>query len=108
MVQTPIILHNNARNHTSALIGLSRRWQLEILEHPPYLPDISSCDYDLFAKLIRYNTRDEIIRAIGRSIRIINEDGLADGVRRLPNIWQKVINKRGEYIEGTYMLCVCE
>ena len=29
------------------------------------------------------------------SIRNINKDGCADGVPRLPNIWQKVINKGG-------------
>ncbi|KAJ4438904.1 hypothetical protein ANN_14858 [Periplaneta americana] len=38
------------------------------------------CDYDLFTKMkeplrgTRYNTRDELIRALGRSIRNINKD----------------------------------
>ncbi|KAJ4438021.1 hypothetical protein ANN_13960 [Periplaneta americana] len=72
-----------------------RRWQWEIPEHPPYSHDMNPCDYDLFTKVkeplrgTRYNTRDELIRAIGRSIRNINKDGRADGVRCLPNIWQK-------------------
>ena len=76
-------------------------WQWEILEHPPYSPDMSPRDYDLFAKVkeplqgTRYNTGDELIRAIGTSMRIINKDGRTDGVQRLPNIWQKVINMRG-------------
>ena len=67
---------------------------------------LSPRDYDLFAKVKEplqgtwYNTRDELIHAIGRSIWNINKDGWANGVRRLPNIWQKVINKRGDYIEG--------
>ena len=58
---------------------------------------LSTCNYDLFAKVKeplrgpRYNTRDKLIRAIERSVRNINKDGRADGVRRLPNIWQKVI-----------------
>ncbi|KAJ4437171.1 hypothetical protein ANN_17306, partial [Periplaneta americana] len=58
------------------------------------------CDYDLFTKVkeplrgTRYNTIDELIRAIGRSIRNINKDGRADGVRRLPNIWQKYTDDR--------------
>ena len=58
------------------------------------------CDYDLFAKVkeplggIQYNTRDKLIRAIGRSIRNISKDGRADGVRRLPKILQRVIKKR--------------
>ncbi|KAJ4438964.1 hypothetical protein ANN_14918 [Periplaneta americana] len=96
-VQNSIILHDNAKSHTAAAVSdLLRRWQWEILEHPPYSPDMSPCDYDLFAKVkeplrgTRYNTRDELIRAIERSIRNINKDGRADGVRRLPNIWQKV------------------
>ena len=55
---------------------------------------LSPCDYDLFAEVeiplrwTRHYTRDEPIRAIGRSIRNINKDGRADGVRRLPNIWK--------------------
>ena len=54
---------------------------------------MSPCDYDLFANVkeplrgTRYNTRDELIHAIGRSIWNVNKDGRADGVRRLPNIW---------------------
>ncbi|KAJ4442473.1 hypothetical protein ANN_04059 [Periplaneta americana] len=106
VVQNPIILHDNARSHTAAAVkDLLHRWLWEILEHPPYSPDMSPCDYDLFTKVkeplqgTRYNTRGELIRAIGRSIRNISKDGRADGVRRLPNIWQKVINKEGDYIE---------
>ena len=106
--QNPIILHDNGRSHTAAAVtDLLCNWQWEILEHPPYSPDMNLCDYDLSAKVneplrgTRYNTRDELIRAIGRSIRNINKDGHADGVRRLPNIWQKVINKGGDYIEGS-------
>ena len=74
-------------------------WRWEILVHPTYSPDMSPCDYDLFAKVkellrgTRYHTRYEFIHAVGRSIRNINKDGYADGVQRLPNIWQKVINK---------------
>ena len=60
---------------------------------------LSPCDYDLFAKVkkplrgTRHNTRDELIRAIVRTIRNIYKDGRADGVRRLPKCWQKLINK---------------
>ncbi|KAJ4445749.1 hypothetical protein ANN_12434 [Periplaneta americana] len=40
-VQNPIILHDNARSHTAAAVkDLLRRWQWEILEHPPYSPDM--------------------------------------------------------------------
>ena len=45
---------------------------MEILEHPPYWPDMSPCYYDLFTKVkeplqgTRYNTRYQRIHAIGR------------------------------------------
>ena len=48
----------------------------------------------------RYNTRDAIIRAVGRSLLDINRSGRAEGVRRLPQIWQKVVHVGGDYIEG--------
>ena len=52
MVQNPIILHDNARSHTAAVTDLLHRWQREILKHPPYSPDMSPFDYDLFAKVV--------------------------------------------------------
>ena len=110
--KNPIILHDNARSHTAAVVtDLLCIWQWEILEHPPYSPDMSPCDYNLFPKVKEplrgtwYNTRDELIRAIGPSIRNINKDGCADGVRRLPNVWQKVINK-GATILKVHKCCI--
>jgi hypothetical protein len=63
-----------------------------VMEHPPYSPDMSPCDYELFAKMkelrgTRCNTREGIIGAVGRSLLGINRSGRADGVRRLPQIW---------------------
>jgi hypothetical protein len=47
----------------------------------------------------RYNTRDAIIRAITQSLQDVNRDGRADGVQRLPQVWQKVMDMGGDYIE---------
>ena len=77
----------------AAVTDLLRRWQWESLKHPLYSPNVSPCDYDLCAKVkeplrgTRYNTRDELIHAIGWLICNINKDGLADGVWHLSNIW---------------------
>ena len=52
VVQNHIILHDNAWSHTTATVmDLLRHWQWEILEHPPYLPNVSPCNYDLFTKV---------------------------------------------------------
>ena len=72
--ENPIIIHGNARSlNAVTFTTFLLLWQWEILEHPPYSPDISSCDQDLFAKAkgplrgTRYNIRDELLR-IDRSI----------------------------------------
>ena len=45
VVQNRIILHDNASGHTATVLtDLLRRWKWEILEHPPYSPDMSSCE----------------------------------------------------------------
>ena len=82
MVQNPTILRDNVRSHAAAAVmDLLRRWKWEILEHPLHLADMSPSDYDPFAKVkepmrgTRYNSRDEHIRDIGRSIPNINKNG---------------------------------
>jgi hypothetical protein len=48
-------------------------------------PDMSPYDCDIFAKMkeplrgTRYNTREEIVDAVGRSLPDINRRGRADG-----------------------------
>jgi hypothetical protein len=46
-----------------------------------------------------YNTTEEIIRAVGRSLLTINKSGHADGVQHLPQIWQVVVHMGDNYIE---------
>ena len=102
LAQNPIILHENVRSHTAvAVTDLMLLWNWEILKHPPHSLDMSPCNYNLFAKVKEplrgtwQNTRDEIFRVIGQSIRNFKKNGHADGVRTFPHIWQKVINKVG-------------
>jgi transposase len=108
-VPVSIILHDNTRAHTAdAVKDLLRHWRGEILQHPPCSPDMSPRDY-LFSTMkeplrgtryntreegTRYNTREEFIRVVRRSLLDINRSGRADGVRRLPQIWQKVVHMR--------------
>jgi hypothetical protein len=68
---------------------------------------MSLYDYDLFVKMkeplrgTRYSTRRKIIGAVGWSMLGINRIGRADGIRRLPQIWQKVVHMgECDYIEG--------
>jgi transposase len=73
LATNPIILHDIAKAYTADGVKVFLcHWRWEILEHPPYSPDMSPCDYDLFAKIKtqckrHHNTREEIIRAVGQS-----------------------------------------
>ncbi|CAH2020004.1 unnamed protein product [Acanthoscelides obtectus] len=51
-IRNVILLHDNVRPHTAALTKQKledMHW--ETLEHPPYSPDLSPCDYHLFAPM---------------------------------------------------------
>ena len=42
----------NATPHKAIYVSdLVRRWRWEVLEHPPYLPDLSPYDYDLIPQV---------------------------------------------------------
>ncbi|GFX98504.1 histone-lysine N-methyltransferase SETMAR [Trichonephila clavipes] len=52
LVDSAIILRDNSRPHkTECVWRLLRLWGWEELEHPPYSPDISPCDFDLIPKI---------------------------------------------------------
>ena len=111
VVQNSIIFQDNARvtqlllSRTSCASG---NWKFRNIRHTH---PMSPCEYDLFAKVkeplrgTRYNTRDELILVIRRWIRNIDKEGRADGVWRLPNSWQKVINKGGATILKVTKYC---
>ena len=81
-----------------------RFWNI-CLTHPIWVHEITISSPKKKLRGTRHNTRDEIIRAIGRSIRNINKDGRAVDVRRLTNIWQKVINMGGVTILKVHKWC---
>jgi len=46
------LLHDNARPHKAhATVNLLERWDLEILEHPPYSLDPAPSDFHLFPNM---------------------------------------------------------
>ena len=48
----PIVLHDGACSHIAApLVNLLFTWNWEILEHPPYSPNLSPYYFDLFVKM---------------------------------------------------------
>ena len=103
----PLILHDNASPHKANIVKeLLESYQWEVLDHPPYSPDLSLPDFDLFPKLreplwgIRYESLDELEYAVNREVRRINFGSLTTGIYALPTRWNSVIQSRGDYFEG--------
>jgi transposase len=101
-----LLLHDNARPHLHTSVNaVLAEYRWESLPHPPYSPDMSPCDYDLFCKLkqpmrgSRYPSLIALNSAVTRRIRELNFNRMVDGVRDLPNRWKRVIEAEGDYIE---------
>jgi transposase len=79
-------------------------WQ--VLPHPPYSPDMSPPDLDLFPQLKkplrgkRFSSIEEVSNEVTRVIRHIKKEGVLTGIQDLPKRWTAVIKHNGDYIEG--------
>jgi histone-lysine N-methyltransferase SETMAR len=78
-----IILHDNAHPHTANSVrNTLQRFGWEVLQHPPYSPDLSLCDFHIFGDL----KRD-----------IHGHQFFKDGIDSLISQWDKCINSFGDY-----------
>ena len=100
-----LFLQDNARPHVSA-ITQEKLFQLKwaVLPHPPYSPDISPCDYYLFRSLEHFLrdkqfTEDNGIKsAIQSFIDSKAPEFWSNGIQKLPELWEKIIDSNGEYL----------
>ena len=101
----PIILHDNARPHIHSDVReffQARRW--EVLEHPPYSPDMSPPDMDGIARIKaphkgkQFLTETELIDDYARTIQDINQKHDSEGIQMLPTRWRAITLVRGDYL----------
>lgn len=101
-----IVFHqDNARPHVAMatqqkLIELN--W--EVLDHPPYSPDIAPSDYYLFRSLQnflnekKFTSDSQVSSALKDYFASKDESFYKQGIEKLPLRWQQVINNNGNYI----------
>ena len=80
--------------------------KMKVLNHPPYSPDLSPCDFFLFPRLKKmlsgnkYTSRSSLGSAIYQCLQQISKEeyltAFCDWVKRL----QKCVSVKGEYFEG--------
>jgi histone-lysine N-methyltransferase SETMAR len=102
-----IIFHqDNAPTHKSVLaMGKLRNLHYELLEHPPYSPDLVPSDFCLFPKLKlflagqRFSSNQEAIAAVGEYFADLMKNHYRDGIMALEHCSNKCISLKGDYVE---------
>ena len=102
-----IIFHqDNAPAHKSVLaMGKLRDLHYELLEHPPYSPDLAPSDFCLFPKLKlflagqRFSSNQEAIAAVEGYFADLTKNHYRDGIMALEHRWNKCISLKGDYVE---------
>lgn len=101
-----ILLHDNARPHTAALT-VQKLEQLgwETLEHPPYSPDLSPCDFHVFGPLKealggqKFHSDNEVEAYVRNWLQTRPDSFYVEGIKKLPIRWEKCVSKSGDYVE---------
>ena len=101
------LLHDNAPAHKSkVVVEYLEEEKVNVLDHPPYSPDLSPCDFFLFPRLKkmlsgrRFNTRSALGSAVYQCLRLIPRADYSDAFRQWKVRLQKCISAGGEYFEG--------
>lgn len=101
-----ILQHDNARPHVAQPVKTyleTLKW--EVLPHPPYSPDIAPSDYYLFRSMQHgladqhFSNYGEVKNWIDSWIGAKPADFFRDGIRQLPERWEKVVANDGQYFE---------
>ena len=101
-----IIFHqDNARPHIS-LMPRQKLLQLgwEVLIHLPYSPDIAPLDFHLIRSLQNslngknFNFLEDCKRHLEQFFAQKDAKFWEDGIMKLPEKWQKVVEQKGEYV----------
>jgi len=107
LAKKKVIFHqDNAPAHKS-LFAMAKFKELkyELLEHPPYSPDLAPSDFYLFPNLKRFLrgkdflSDEEVIAAVEGYFEGLPENHFREGIHELENRWQKCIELKEEYIE---------
>ena len=106
MTKGVLFLQDNAPAHKSLIsMNMIRDLKFEILEHPPYSPDLAPSDYYLFPQLKKslrgqkFSSNKEVIEAVESWFAEQEETFFLRGLQKLQDRCNKCISLKGEYVE---------
>lgn len=101
-----ILLHDNAKPHTAKI---TKKWLedvgWEVLEHPPYSPDLAPSDYHLFRSMEhflrgkKFRNVDEIEENLQNFFDSKRREFYRSGIYMLPDMWLNCIDSEGDYFD---------
>jgi len=102
-----ILFHqDNAPSHTS-VVAMAKIHELrfELLDHPPYSPDLAPSDFFLFPHLKiavggqRFSSNEEAITFVNNYFAEKNAKYYLDGLQRWEHRWEKCVELQRDYVE---------
>ena len=104
---TWILHHDNAPAHaTLSVRQFLATKQVNILDHPPYSPDLAPCDYFLFPKLkgtikgTRFEGVEDIKSNVTSFLKRITKEDFAECFQAWRRRMEKCTEVQGDYFEG--------
>lgn len=98
------LLHDNAPPHRArSTAQRADELGFDVLEHPPYSPDLSPTDYHLFRSLSNYlrnksfGSKADLAESIENFFSLKSPDFYRRGIDLLETRWETVVSKRGAY-----------
>jgi histone-lysine N-methyltransferase SETMAR len=101
-----VLQHDKDRPHTSRVtVEAIRTWDLSILAHRPYSPDLAPCDFNLFPKIKedlrghQYASNEAVKRTVKSWLRKQSGEFFRDGFMKLVYCWWQSVQLGGDYVE---------
>lgn len=102
----PLLLQDNARPHTAHhTMAVLERLGWDILQHPPYSPDLAPSDFHLFPSMKKYlrgfhfNDLQELQGEVLNWVRMQDTTFFQRGMEKLLDRYEACVNMGGNYVE---------
>lgn len=106
-LRSGVLFHqDNAPSHTSCIAKAAiHQAGFELVEHPPYSPDLAPSDYRLFPKLKehlrgkKFSNNQEVMSAVEQWFAEVGQKFFEEAIEMLEHRWNKCISVKGDYVE---------
>uniref|UniRef100_A0A3Q1F3Z6 Tc1-like transposase DDE domain-containing protein n=1 Tax=Acanthochromis polyacanthus TaxID=80966 RepID=A0A3Q1F3Z6_9TELE len=107
MLRRGVLFHqDNAPVHKSVVaMAAIHECGFELVQHPPYCPDLAPSDFHLFPNMKRhlagthYATNNDIIAAVNDFLQEQDKTFYENGIKALQRRWKKCVDLQGDYVE---------